>query len=207
MRHALTVVTLFAVLAASPAARAEIQKQGPEVWPGKNEFSVHMGWQNGINGYGNGFGGPPTGFKVFLDYSFRFTELMWLNFGANLVFAGSCGNNFNCFAGNGNTIEPEAGIKFKFVLNQIPLVPYAKADVVFVGIYNRPCNDNGFAIAGRASGGAKYFLTKNIGLGAETGFVAGPAFLNGTAACGVPNGAHGEFYFAWDIGLGAEFIF
>jgi hypothetical protein len=198
------VVALVGLLTVGNVARAQIQTQGPEQWPGKNEVAVHLGYQAGVTG--NVRGGPtPSGFKLLADYSFRFQEMLWLNFGVNFVFAstGACDAFGNCFGLDaGWTVEPHVGLKLKFQ-TPIPLVPYAAFQAVFVGIYNRGCGDNGFALDGRVAGGAKYFLTKNIGVGAEIGFMAGPAFY-GSSVCGP---SHVDFYASFDFAIGAEFIF
>lgn len=212
MNRPLKLVTLLAALATTVALAprsahaADIQKSGPEEWPGKNEVSAHVGFQAGLNNYLGG--GTPSGFKLVLDYSYRFHELVWLNFGANLVFGGGgCDAFGNCgFAGNGNTAEPYAGVKLKWK-TPIPLVPYAKADIIFAGIYNRYCGDNGFAFGLRVAGGVKYFLLKWLGLGVELGFTGGPAFYEGTGNCSFQYKSHTEFYAAFDFVIGAEFIF
>ena len=55
------------------AARGDIQKSGPEEWPGKNEVSAHMGFQQGLTGFYGG--GTPTGFRLMAEYGFRFHRL------------------------------------------------------------------------------------------------------------------------------------
>ena len=187
MTRPLKLVSLLVALATTSAiapgvARAaDIQKSGPEEWPGKNELAAHVGFQAGLNNYLGG--GSPSGFKLVLDYSFRFHELVWLNFGLNLVAGGGgCDAFGNCgFAGNGNTVEPEVGVKLKWKIQSLPLVPYAKADIAFIGIYDRYCSDNGFAFGARVAGGVNYFLLKWLGLGIETGFTFGPAYYEGTS--------------------------
>lgn len=199
--HALVLV---AALAVAPRARADIQKNGPEEWPGKNEISAHTGFQQGLTGFT--YGGTTTGFRLMAEYGFRFHRLMWLNFGANLVVGGACDDKGHCgYAAGGSAIEPQAGLKIKWQ-PPIPLVPYVKFAAVVPIIWGRFCGDNGFAIGGRVAGGAKYFLTKNIGVGVEFGFMVGPGFFSGTS-CANPIGSHVEIYAEADFNVGAEFVF
>jgi hypothetical protein len=211
MRRASTLIAVLAGLSVSSVAQADIQKYGSEEFPGKMELSAHIGAQSGLVGY-NG-GGTPGGFKFLADFSYhiesRFNGLLWLNAGVNFVLGGGgCTLQGACgFGAGGDTAEPHAGIKLKWK-TPIPLVPYMKADVVFIGIFARFCGDNGFSPGAAVGGGAKYFLTKNIGVGLETNFTFGPAFYGGTNGC--PDGAypsHTEFYLSFDIGAGGEFIF
>lgn len=205
----LTLLALAVPLFTSAPAFAidtNLQKTGSEEWPGKNELALHLGFQAGLNNYLGG--GTPSGFKLLFDYSFRFHPLIWFNLGVNATFGGGgCDQFGNCaFAASGNTVEPEAGIKVKFK-TPIPLDPYVKADVVFVGIYNRYCGDNGFAFGLRASGGVHYYVFKWLGLGVELGFVGGPARYAGTGNCSFFYQPHWEFYASFDFSIGAEFIF
>lgn len=216
--------TLAVALLAPRLAAAQIQIRGPQVYPGKSEVSVHLGFQNGIASYNYG-GGPPGGFRLLGDYSFRFMDsgsyTLWINAGFALTVGGGCDTRLNGFGGiygcggyaTGNSIEPMAGVKMKF-RTPIPLVPYARLDAFFGYVFNRYCDDNGFAFGGRAAGGAKYFLNRNIGVGIETGFTLGGARYAGAPdsnpTC-FQNGyyypAHGEFYGAFDFLAGAEFAF
>ncbi len=198
-------LVVAAALALAQAARADIQKSGPEEWPGKNEVSAHLGFQQGLTGFYGG--GSPSGFRLSADYGFRFHRLMWLDFGVALNLAGgSCDQSgqFCSYGAGGNTIEPQAGLKLKWQ-TPIPLVPYAKFTAVLAGVYGRFCGDNGFAIGARAAGGAKYFLTNHIGVGLEFGFMLGPGFFSGTNCAN--NGSHVEIYAVADFNAGAEFIF
>jgi hypothetical protein len=217
MSRVSSVLVLVGTLLLASPARA-IQTSGPEVWPGKIELAAHVGGQVGIGNYwvdGRFFGGPPGGFKLFLDFSYRVNNIdaysVWLNMGVNFVIGGGCsfnGPNYLCNgASNGDGIEPFFGVKLKF-RTPVPLVPYVRLDGTFVGIVNRYCGDDGFAIGARVGGGLKYFLTKNIGLGIDTGFVLGPGFYSGANGLGcLIYRNHVEFYGSWDMGIGAEFVF
>ena len=201
-------------------AQSSIQLRGPQVYPGKSEVSAHLGYQFGLNSF-NG-GSAPAGFRLLGDYNFRFYDMggttLWLNVGFALTLSGGCTpvsvgpGMFGCTGfSSGGSIEPLAGLKAKFRV-PIPLVPYARLDAFFSYIFNRYCDDNGFGFGARAAGGAKYFLTRNIGVGVETGFTLGPAiFPKGAPAerCGTNYfyGAHTDFYAAFDVLFGAEFAF
>ncbi len=207
------LAALLSPLLLASIANAEVQKRGPEVWPGKNELSAHIGWESGLTSYfiANGYpsGGTPSGFKLFVNYAYRFNKMAWFDGGVNFVFGGNAGcDGFgNCYYGNyGNTVEPSVGIKLKWD-TPIPLVPYARLDATLVGIYSRHCGDNGVALAGRAAGGVKYFLKNFIGVGIEGGFLMGPAFFSGAPNCNLGYAGHNELYAAIDFGAGAEFIF
>jgi len=217
--RALPATLACALLVAAPARAASIQTSGPEVFPGKNEISVHLGGQVGIGSYfvdGRFVGGPPGGFKLDFDYSYRVSNpglySVWLNLGANFVIGGGCGFTGPVYvcggANNGDGIEPFFGVKLKF-RTPVPLVPYVKVGGNFIGIVNRYCSDNGFAIAARIGGGVKYFLTKNVGLGLDSGFNLGPGFYGGVNSgpdC-VGYRSHIELYASWDLAAGAEFVF
>ena len=63
MRRILGTVALLVCF--SSVAMAQIQKNGPEEFPGKNEFAAHLGYQQGLNtGYFGG--GSASGFKLLL---------------------------------------------------------------------------------------------------------------------------------------------
>lgn len=224
-RIAACTLALALACAAARPARADIQVRGPEVWPGKSEVSAHLGFQAGLSGYSVG-GGPPAGFRFTGAYNFRFYDAglftLWLDVGFGLTVGGSCntsaagfGRVYACGAfSTGSEIQPLAGVKLKF-RTPIPLVPYARLDAFFSYIFNRYCDDNGFAVGARAAGGAQYFLTRNLGVGLESGFTLGPSFY--------PNGApdknvgcytnsytyppHNEFYGAFDLVVGGSYVF
>jgi len=218
-RAAAFALALLALTALPRPALADIQVKGPEVYPGKSEVSVHVGYQAGVSGFFGG--GSPTGFRLLGDYNFRFYDFggttLWLNAGAALTVGGSCGvitaKGGACggFA-SGDSIEPMVGLKAKF-RTPIPLVPYVRLDAFFSYIFNRYCDDNGYGFGARAAGGAKYFLTRNVGIGLEAGVTLGPAiFPNGAPSgskCGISyySGPHTDFYGAIDILAGAEFAF
>src|SRR5689334_3164540 len=98
MRHAMALSLL---LLASPAvAEVGIQKSGPEVFPGKNELSAHVGYQAGFAGqFAN-----PSGFKLFMEYGRRFTDLVWLNIQLNPIFGFGAASGI-CYDQFGNGIS------------------------------------------------------------------------------------------------------
>ena len=207
MKRTLALAAVAVSLLVAAPARADIQTSGPETYPGKFAVDAHLGFSAGV------LGGTPGGFKFQGGFGYKLSDLLWIDAGVNFVFGGSgnvCFNHggyYDCgLFGDGIAIEPYAGIKLKFKINQVPIVPYAKADAVFMGIVNRFCGDNGFGVGGRVAGGAHYFLTKNIGLGIEISTLLGPAFYNGYGGCFAP-GSHAEVYWSIDFGIVAEFAF
>jgi hypothetical protein len=218
-----------ATLVAAPA-RAGIQTSGPQQWPGPHEISLGLGGQIGISSYyvtaptGDVLfvGNPPGGFRLQLGYDYRVSTpgvySVWIDAGINFGIGGGCSfayqpnprlYAYQCgYGNNGDSIEPFVGVKLKFRVQPVPLVPYVRIDGSFVGIVNRFCGDNGFAIGPRVAGGIKYWLTKNVGLGLETGFLLGPAFYSGVNIIGCQNyGSHLAFYATWDMTFGADFAF
>lgn len=197
------------MLLGTAARAAPIQTHGSESFPGPNEFSVHMGYQAG-------FGARLTdssGFKLFAEYARRLTDLVWFDAQLNNTFgfdygAGTCfdrfGRPYACGgAGNGWDLQLAAGVKLK-IKTGIPLVVEIPLVVGVDVLYDRPCGDTGGAVPVFKPGvGAKYFLTRNIGLGVgfNTGF--GPAF-HGASSCAT---GYTDFYGAFDFQLGAEFVF
>lgn len=190
-------------------SRAQGPKSGPEHFPANNEVSVHIGGQVGFAGkFAN-----PSGFKLFAEYARRFTDLVWLDVQANNVFGfgsatGTCydrmGNPFPCngFYYGGWDFELAIGVKLK-IKTGIPLVVEVPLLAAVEVLYNRQCGDTGAAPAARVGGGVKYFVTRAIGVGGGVNFAFGPGF-HGASNC---FNSYTDFYGAFDIQFGAEFIF
>ena len=170
-------------------------------FPGKDELSAHLGFQASLGGT------TPGGFKLFMDYSHRLNNLVWLNFKLNPTFGvGSAsavcydrfGNPYDCsygFAGDGYAIDIMAGVKLKW-MTRVHVMPYANIDAGVIPVFARPGGDDGAAVALHTGGGVKYFVTPRVGLGGEIDFTLGPGFYQG----------HTEFYRACNLAVGAEFI-
>lgn len=219
---AVALVTLLVPL----CARAQIQKDGPQRWPGKNEISLHLGWQGSFANYtatAAGLrvyaGGATSGGRFTFDYGYLLQDnrswSLWLDLGFNFIFAGCTITDFaRYYDCSGSEFRPFGGVKIKF-RTPIPLVPYAKFGAGAPIIFNRLCGDNGFGGVAHASGGVKYFLTKNIGLGVEGGFSFGPVAYLGVSANDTgcfdkyhyAYDAHIELYATYDFQVGAEFVF
>ncbi|MDB4969506.1 MAG: hypothetical protein JWN44_5195 [Myxococcales bacterium] len=197
-------VFLSMVVLASLSGAAQAQtyvSRSMSGFPGKDEISTQLGFQASLGGT------TPGGFKLFLDYSHRLTNLVWLNFKLNPTFGvgsarGVCydrfGNAYDCgigFDGNGYAIDLLGGVKLKW-LTRYHLMPYADIDGGVVPVFSRPGNDNGAAVVLYTGGGLKYFVTPRVALGGEVNFTFGPGFYSG----------HTEFYRAFNMGIGAEFI-
>jgi len=194
----LLIATLFAGAA---SAQTTYVQRSYSSFPGKDELSGQLGFQASLGG------GTPGGFKMFFDYSHRMSNLVWLNFKLNPTFGAGetrtvChdqfGNPYDCgtgFDGNGYAIDILAGVKLKW-MTRVHVMPYANINAGVVPIFARPGNDNGAAVVFNTGGGVKYFITPRIGLGGELSFTLGPGFYSG----------HTEFYRAFNMGIGAEFI-
>jgi hypothetical protein len=203
MKTRIVLPTLLAtVLCASAAANAQTYvSRRMDGFPGKDELSGQLGFQASLGGT------TPGGFKMFFDYSHRLTNLVWLNFklaptfGAGetrTVCVDQFGNTYDCgtgFDGNGYAIDILAGVKLKW-MTRVHVMPYANINAGVVPVFARPAGDNGAAIVFNTGGGVKYFVTPRIGVGGELSFTLGPGIYSG----------HTEFYRAFNMGVGAEFI-
>ncbi len=193
MIRPLLAVALVAALAA-PAA-ADIQKSGPEVFPGNFQVGAHViGGQFGFTGF------ETSGFRLQLDFAGRIKEFdkfsLWVGGGIHYTAGGlfACAGcaAFQSEFGFWGFVE----ISLEKLMNKIPLVPYVRAGP-----------DGGLLYYGAAGGyfairfqaGIHYWLTKNIGLGGEAAFDVGAGFYPGA----LPTG----FYGTVDFELGARFAF
>lgn len=195
-------VVLFSSSLAS-VARADIQKEGSQVWPGKFQVGFHpLGGQVAWNT------SSIAGYKITADIAGLIAQpgstSLWLGGGINY----SAGLYY-CYDYNRGTTLASYGCGhdvqfFVFVMvtleklvTKIPLVPFVRAGLtgdalVFAG-------DVGGAFALRVGGGAHYWLLKWVGVGVETNFTFGPGF--GLANRGT------FFYGTWDFNVGARFAF
>jgi hypothetical protein len=199
--HIVLTMVVASTLAASSARAQTYVSRSMSGFPGKDEISTQLGFQASLGGT------TPGGFKLFIDYSHRMNNLVWLNFKLNPTFGvgdarGVCydrfGNPYDCgvgFDGNGYAIDLLGGVKLKW-MTRYKLMPYADIDAGVVPVFARPGGDNGAAIVLYTGGGLKYFVTPRIGLGGEINFTLGPGIYSG----------HTEFYRAFNMGIGAEFI-
>jgi hypothetical protein len=209
MKPTLAVLLL---LTASPALAQQVQVSKRATFAGKNELGAQLGFQGSMGAT------TPAGVKLFIDYARQLGDYVWLNFQVNPIFAvGSTravcydrfGNPFDCnsgsgLEGDGHAIDLLAGIKLKFPIQRVALVPYANIQAGVVPIFDRPRNDNGAAVVLHTGGGLRYFVTPHVGLGGEFNFTLGPGFYSET--CNNCQNSHTEFYRAIDFGIGAEFI-
>ena len=202
MRTHILVSTLLAatVLGGTASAQTSVSRR-MSGFAGKDELSAQLGFQASLGG------ATPGGFKMFFDYSHRLNDLVWLNFKLNPTFGAGetrtlCydqfGNPYDCgtgFDGNGYAIDLLAGVKLKW-MTRVHVMPYANLNAGVVPLFARPAGDNGAAVVFNTGGGVKYFVTPRIGVGGEISFTFGPGFYSG----------HTEFYRAFSMGVGAEFI-
>jgi hypothetical protein len=198
---------IAALLALCPRlGRAEIQREGPEVWPSKHELSAHLGYHLSFGGQV----GDPHGVTVNAEYAYRFHPLVWFDVQVAQLFGfgardGACLKNTAalCYRGGWMT-QLDAGVKLKFV-TKVPLVVEVPILLGLNGLYNRECGDDGVAIPTlRTGAGVKYFLKPRIGIGANVNIEMGPAFHDATPCKG--GGRYTDFYGGVDFTLGAEFI-
>jgi hypothetical protein len=203
---AVVLATSFAFCAMD--AHAEIQKSGPEEFPGKHELDAHLGYHAGFGGtYQN-----PSGMKLTAEYGYRFHPLVWFDVQLSNVFGfgspiGPCANSFatQCYRG-GWAFGLAAGVKLKWT-TKIPLVIETPILAAVDVLYLRDCGDNGAAGPLLRTGvGAKYFLTKRIGLGANFAFSFGPGFHSGSNVATCQHNSYVDFYGAFEFNIGAEFI-
>jgi hypothetical protein len=194
-------LTMFAATAQAQSQPLEVSRTA--VMQGKNEISTQLGFQASLGGT------TPSGVKMFFDYSRYLGSVVWLNFKLNPTFAASARvtcNGYDCgygLIGDGDSLDVLAGVKLKFPMVH-KLVPYANINVGVVGIYDRPYGDDGAAAVFRGGGGLRWFVTPHVAIGGEMNFTLGGGFYGETCP-GCQNG-HNEFYRAFDMALGAEFV-
>ena len=203
------LMTMVLLLAGVAHAGDPIQTRGQEAFPGNNELSAHLGYQAGFDARFT----DSSGFKLFAEYAHRFTDLVWLDVQLNNTFGIDYGTR-TCFdrfgrpyacggPGDGWDFQLAVGVKLK-IKTPVPVVIEIPLVVGLDVLYNRPCGDTGVAAPVFKPGvGAKYFLTRRIGLGLgfNTGF--GPAFHQ-SSNCDA--NSYTDFYGAFDVQIGAEFI-
>jgi hypothetical protein len=189
-------------------ADAEIQKSGPQVFPSKHELDAHLGYHAGFGGvYQN-----PSGMKLTGEYAYQFHPLAWFDLQVSNVFgfggaSGPCADSFGtlCYRG-GWAFGLAGGVKLKWT-TKVPLVVETPILVGVDILYNRDCGDNGAAAPLlRTGAGAKYFLTRRIGLGASFAFSFGPGFHSGSAVASCKREGYTDFYGSFEFNIGAEFI-
>jgi hypothetical protein len=200
---------LICLLATLPAvARAEVQKNVPETWPGKVMIGVRpLGLQLQFNQAWT-VNTPPF-------YVYGITD--WAMYKGAIDVAGIIaradkvtvwlGGELN-FGGRGNLALVEPGLFVQLTLEKllhIPLVPMIRAG--FAGQAYVPYGFTGATTSGailfKVGFGLFYFVTKNVGLGVDTDFAFGAGLVK------VPNGGglNAGFTGYWDFLFGARFAF
>ena len=208
MKTMIATLMLIPSLALAQQQYEPMQVSRGAMMAGKNEISTQLGFQASLGGT------TPGGVKLFLDYSRYLGKIVWFNAKLNPTFDTSngavCvdrfGNAYNCgLGGDGHAIDALVGVKLKWPIHRIKLMPYANINVGIVGIYNRPLNDDGVAGVVNTGGGVKWWATPHVAVGGEVGVTLGGAYY--TETCANCRNAHSEFYRAFNMGLGGEFIF
>ncbi len=210
MKRLLINAALTLVLCGSAVARADstIQTSGPELFPSKHELTATLGYQAGFGGkYQN-----PSGIKLTAEYAYRFHELVWFDVQLSNVFgfgstSGSCAQDFlsQCYRG-GWDVGIAGGVKLKW-RTPIPIVLELPILVGVDILYNRDCGDTGAAAPVFRTGfSGRYFLKRNIAVGAGINFGFGPGFHGGSNYAACQRSSYTDFYGAFDFSIGAEFL-
>ena len=199
LRLTALIVTLVGTMLVG-TARADIQKDGPQVWPGKinigvDPLGVGVNFESAYNGLGSvaGYAAYKLGLNVAGLIAQPGNLSIWL------------GGEFN-IGGRGNLAILEPGIFVRLTFEKflhIPLVPEVQAGLS-APIYVPYGFDGSYVIGSfgaKFGGGVYYYLTKNIGLGAETHLFLGGAFYS---AAGVSASGFSGY---WDFLSGARFAF
>jgi len=193
MTRTLTGLLTVAILVGSTPAFA-VQQNVEQVFPGRVIIGVH-----------------PLGFEANNDYSARYKLAfdiagllghpgrvgVWLGGGFNYAYA----------PGPAHDLQPWFFVMMTFErFLRIPLVPSLRLGVGTDVFYD---NDGYYVAASaafKADFGMHYYLTRNIGIGFQSGFTAGPVFKRDDPRN--PNTPlHAYGYVSWDFGLGARFAF
>jgi hypothetical protein len=184
------VLVAVLLVSAAPQARAEIQKSGSQVFPGIILIGVHP---LGIN---LDLRSGDAAYKLAFDFSVRVLDAkVGLYVGGGLGYAVAARPRFTS-----HDAQPWVFVLLTFEkLVSIPLVPYLQ-----VGVGTDLFWQDGDFVLGtfalRIGAGFDYWLTKNVGVGAETHFTFGPTWSN-------TNPVIASFYGQWDMLFGARFAF
>lgn len=203
-KHTLALIVLLPTLVHAQ----DLNVRRGAVMAGKNEISTQLGFQASLGGT------TPSGAKLMIDYSRHVKGIVWFNAKLAPTFSavgrGVCVDRFgvayDCgvavLGGGGHALDALVGVKLKWPLRRVPIVPYLGLNAGVVGIFDRP--DPGVAGVFRPSGGFRYFVTPHVGLGGEMAFTFGGAYYQ--ESCPGCRNAHTQFYRALDMVFGAEFV-
>ena len=208
MRPRFARLICLCLLVLPSLAHAEIQKNGPEEWPGKVMIGVRpLGAQLQFN----------QAWTLNTNPLYRYGVTDYFMYKAAIDIAGIIaspskvtiwlGGEIN-FGGRGNLALAEPGLFVQLTLEKllkIPLVPMVRLG--FAGDAYVPYGFPGATAAGailfKFGAGVFYFLTKHVGLGLDTDFAVGAGmtkvFNSGSLSYG--------FTGYWDLVLGARFAF
>jgi hypothetical protein len=203
----LSIGILLSIALTDASARADGQLSGSEAFPGRHALSLQLGYQAG---FGEKLG-DPSGFKLLVEYAYRFHPLVWFDLQLNQVFGAGAQNGFCrtgsdrlCYRG-GSSTEFAGGVKVKFAIREAPLIFEVPILAAVNVLYARECEDNGSAVPLlRVGAGLRYFLTSRIGIGGGFYTEVGPAF-HASTPCRA-GGAFTDFFGAFELVTGAEFI-
>jgi hypothetical protein len=157
--------------ASSPARADEELLRGPHPFVKNNELTLHAGYSGGLGDY-------VSGMRLQANYSFRTSQLIWLDLEIGGV-SGSChADAITCSKGAGNAVDVLAGAAWKYQ-TELPIVVHARIDGGPVFLFpDGTRSAAGFLL--RASAGGYYYLYDWFGLGAEIGGAWGIGFFRTT---------------------------
>jgi hypothetical protein len=172
-------------------ARAEVQRSGPEEWPGRFQLGVHVpGGQVGFQA------ADPSGYQLGLDFAVRVAERSWASIWIGAAF--DAGVAFSACAACGHDVQGGAFAQLTFERRlNLPIVPYARAGLGG-GALLYAANAGVFAL--RLGGGVDYWILRRLAVGVETALAFGAAFFPAQAFG--PSG--NQFYGVWDLALHAR---
>lgn len=199
-------LVLALLLGFAGSAHAQIQKDGPQVWPGKIMIGARpLGVA--VNFSGSAWGGLngnalAVGDLVMYKFGIDVAGIV-ANFDKVTLWLGG---EFN-LGGRAYIAAIEPGVFVQITLEKllkIPLVPMVRAGIS--GPIYVPYGFGGATTFGafelKVGAGVYYFLTKNVGLGMDTNFAFGPGFAsNGFGGTAVGFGGY------WDFMFGGRFTF
>ncbi len=197
MKSSVLIIGLLVLLFALPL-KAQTVALGAD-----NAISGGFGFQAGLSNW------TPGGFKWFNDYSRKLSQLVWLNFQANVTLGDT--DDRHCWHDDkhhrhcdynrwdGSQVDFVIGVRLSWYLSKLPLEIYAKlggaVDLLLLGF-----NYTGIAFGFRGGVGANFFFFPNFGVGLALLTTLGPSVIS--------NGPDAEFYCAIDFQvIGVEYRF
>ncbi len=191
------VAALTAACLVAGTAHAEVQRNVEQVFPGRVIIGVHpIGVQiNNNEGYFDGY----------VRYRFAFDIAGLLGHAGRVGVW--MGGGLNYAGGPAHDLQPWFFVMMTFErFLRIPLVPSVRIGVGTDIFYGNDGFYDSISAAFKTDFGLHYYLTRNIGLGFQSGITAGPVFRRDNPRD--PNTTlRAHAYAAFDFGVGARFAF